>query len=458
MKLRKTLCLALAAVMLIGTAGCGGDNGKIKLSVGNWPVKEAPEAREAMDQRRDEFMEQNPDIEIVPDTYAWDSKTFVMKASGNQLPNLMKMVVTEVQSCIKNGYAADITDALEENGYIDAINPMLMDFMKDENGRIYGLPISGYVQGLHINKKIFREAGLVNADGSVMVPDTWEEVAEFSKIIKEKTGKAGLVFPTSGNCGGWHFMNIAWAFGADFEKQREDGSWEAIFDTQETRDAMQYLYDLKWKYNALLDDSVIIQEDMVKYFGTYQAGMMIYAPPLSKLSHKYGMDKDDIYVTRIPAGPKGRFAQMGADLYMFSANSTKEQIDAGMKWLKFSGVSPELNEESINNIRKSNELTLSQGGFILGRDAVDVWVNPEQVEKRREISNEYTNVDIENYNDYFGFEGVEVKTEPAACCQQLYAVLDGVIQEIFTSENADIDALVTKACNDFQANHLDKMN
>lgn len=41
--------------------------------------------------------------------------------------------------------------------------------------------------GLYINKPLFTKAGLVNEDGSVKVPQTYEELAEFAGIIKEKT-------------------------------------------------------------------------------------------------------------------------------------------------------------------------------------------------------------------------------------------------------------------------------
>ena len=79
------------------------------------------------------------------------------------------------------------------------------------------------------------------------------------------------------------------------------------------------------------------------------------------------------------------------------------------------------------------------------------------MEKRRAIRKEYANVDYNDYKNYFEATDVEVKLEPAACAQQLYAVLDGCIQEVITNENADVDKLISDACKDFQQNHLDKM-
>ena len=250
-------------------------------------------------------------------------------------------------------------------------------------------------------------------------------------------------------------MNIAWAFGTEFEKQRDDGTWEATFDTKETKDALQFVKDLKWKYNALLDDTVINQDDMYKYFGSGQAAMMIRDVPYS--GYSYGLDNSKLYATKMPKGDAGRFTQMGGNLWMFSKNSTPEQIEAGFKWLEFTGFAPTMSAEQEQKFREDCQNTITNNGVIVERDSFDVWTNPETLEKRRAIRKEYANVDYNDYKNYFEATDVEVKLEPAACAQQLYAVLDGCIQEVITNENADVDKLISDACKDFQQNHLDKM-
>ena len=457
MKMKKTISLTLAALLLAAASGCGNgeESGKINLKVGLWPDETTPESLATQNKTKDEFMAANPDINIIGDTYKYDTKTFTMKASANQLPNMFKPWFTEIQQIIRQGYAADITDAMKAHGFDTGLNPELIKFVKGEDGKIYGIPTDAYMQSLYINKDIFKEAGLVNADGSIKEPDSWQELAEFSKIIKEKTGKAGFAFPTTNNCGGWQFLNIAWAFGTEFEKQRDDGTWEATFDTQETKDALQFVKDLKWKYNALLDDTVINQDDMYKYFGSGQAAMMIRDVPYS--GYSYGLENSKLYATKMPKGDAGRFTQMGGNLWMFSKNSTPEQIEAGFKWLEFTGFAPEMTAEQEQKFREDCQNTITNNGVIVERDSFDVWTNPETLEKRRAIRKEYANVDYNDYKNYFEATDVEVKLEPAACAQQLYAVLDGCIQEVITNENADVDKLISDACKDFQQNHLDKM-
>lgn len=142
---------------------------------------------------------------------------------------------------------------------------------------------------------------------------------------------------------------------------------------------------------------------------------------------------------------------------MFSKASTPEQIDAGFKWLEFTGFAPEMTPEMEEQYKVSCEKTVDSGSIIIERESYDVWTNPETLEKRRSIRKQYSNVDYNDYKTYFEPDNLTINLEPAACAQQLYAVLDKCIQEVITNENADVSELIKTACEDYQKNHLDKM-
>ena len=55
------------------------------------------------------------------------------------------------------------------------------------------------------------------------------------------------------------------------------------------------------------------------------------------------------------------------------------------------------------------------------------------------------------------FDGVELTAEEPACCQQLYSILDGIVQKVITDKDVNIDAIIEEAVKDFQTNHLDNM-
>ena len=380
------------------------------------------------------------------------------KAAADQLPTTWATYFTEVGLISEQGYCKDISPYIKKVGLDKVLNPESLAVVTGENGEVWGIPNSAYAQGLHINKKLFREAGLVNEDGSIKVPQTWDEVAEYAGIIKEKTGVAGFAMPSINNIGGWHFMNIAWSYGTNFEEHDKDGNWKAAFDSKEFKDALEWLYDIKWNKNGLVDSAAMDIPAMQQYFGTYQAGMYISNPPVHALVTQYGMDMDDIMCVRIPAGPKGRIAQTGGGIKMFNANATDAEIEAALAWsMEEEGFSTSVTDETLKVSEENYKTSVENGSIILNRSIFPNMVNREGEEKLLALAKQYCNVDMDNYNDYLSFEDVTLRAEEPVACQQLYAVLDGIVQEILTNKNVNMDELVKTAVNDFQKNHLDNL-
>ena len=171
------------------------------------------------------------------------------------------------------------------------------------------------------------------------------------------------------------------------------------------------------------------------------------------------MNIDAIYADRVPAGPSGRFAQMGGGIVVFSPEATDAQVEAALKWLKFRGKeTPTITEEEKERQGKSYENDRSKNCIILPKQPMTIWKTGDRYEEDIKLRAQYTNVKAENYENYLNMEDVTIKPEEPVCCQELYAILDKLIQEVFTNENANIDELVKTANNDFQVNHLDKMD
>ena len=84
-----------------------------------------------------------------------------------------------------------------------------------------------------------------------------DELAETAKTIKDKTGSAGICLLAKDNAGGWHFSNIAWAFGATLCTQNDDGTFTSHLDSDEAIAAMEYVKSLKWDYDVLTADPLL---------------------------------------------------------------------------------------------------------------------------------------------------------------------------------------------------------
>lgn len=454
--------LLVAAMMVSVLSGCGGknevDDGKVKITIGSWPDDTNPNGQKVHEEVLAQMNEKYPNVIIEKDNTKYsDAKLFQAKAAADKLPTLWPAWFTEVNNYITNGYAADITDILKKKGMLEDLNPQLLEMVTSKDGGIYAFPTDAYAQGLTVNKVLFEQAGLVNEDGTVKEPSTYEELAEFAKIIKEKTGKPGFAICTAGNQGGWQFMNIAWSYGVEFMKQREDGSWEATFNTQEMIDALQYVKDLKWKYDVLPTESVLKKADIMKYLAIDEVGMIIQGPS-GDYASKYGMDPENLSIVRLPAGPNGRVVQMGGNLYAFSSTASDEQLSASIDWLKQFGYENTVTEEQLQNIENGIKETLDNRGIVFPETVFPLWVNGDLQDKKDELLKKYTNVSANDYEKYYSFEDCKLRPEEPVACQQLYSILDGCIQEVLTNKDADVKALVEVAAKDFQNNHLDKLD
>ncbi len=458
MRGKRIIASAMALALALTAASCGQEKksgGKVTIRVGNWPDDTKPQQVEVYNGYVKKMNELYPDIEVVPDTYQYDVKTFMAKGASNQLPTVYTTWFSEIGKIINSGYTADITKQMNENGYSKSLNPELLSLVSKDS-KIYAIPKDSYAQGLFINVNLFTEAGLIDENGLPIYPKTYEEMAQAAKTIKEKTGKAGFIIPATSNMGGWHFMNIAWSYGVKFEEQDADGKWKSTFDTQECVAALQYVKDLKWKYNCVPENILVDKNEMMRMFATDQVAMCFLDPPSGKLVTDYGMNKDNEMVVSMPEGPQGRYSQMGGNVQMVAPNATDEEIDAVFKWMEITGCSPELTEEGKAGIESNIQATLAKNGIVLDQTPFKIWVSDERNNTEKEIRSKYANIDPQKFRNYYDFENVIINPEEAQGAQELYAILDKCIQEVLTNEHADPAQLVKQAASDFQKNCLDK--
>lgn len=460
-KMKKVVSTVTAAVLAAGMlASCGGgtSDGKTKLSVGDWPTKENKNYESLMETKAD-FEEKNPDVEIIPDTWKFDLQTFYPKAEAGMLPNLFVAPFTEVDKLIDGDYALDVTDKLKEKGWYDNMNESVRELVS-KDGRVHMIPYQVYALGITYNTEMFEQAGLLEADGTPKQPKTWEELAEFGVKIKEATGKAGLTIATSGNSGGWLFTNIAWAYGVNFMEQGEDGKWKATFDSEEMANALQYIKDLKWKYDILPANILVDQGEMMKTFAVENAGMA-FGGVMASTVVKYGMKPDQFGMFAVPAGPAKRVSLVGGAFRALSNKSDEKQVDAAIKWIEHIGSGCKFDDDIAKNIDKNIQDSLDNN-IAVGIKTMQVWNdNAESVAYNNKKIDEMTNMRpnaARLYNESLVNGEVEFQPEEPVCAQDLYALLDNCIQQVLNDENADCAQIAKKANEDFQTNYLNNLD
>ncbi len=451
MKKLVTVLCALLCVCALGFAGGKKEAAKdSSIKLGIWPEDTLAGDIALHEGYVKTFNEIYPGMTIVPAYYKYATDTFVPLAQSGQLPTIYDTWFTEPQKIINQGFAKDITKEVKALGWDAKMNPGVLELLS-KDGKIYGVPRDAYALGLMINVDLFEEAGLLNSEGLPKYPKTWTELAETAKIIKDKTGSAGLCLLAKDNAGGWHFTNIAWDFGAVFEVQK-NGKWVAQVNTPEVVAAMQYVKDLKWKYDVLTADPT--NEDWGTGFraiGTGTAAMYIAAQDaVNQPTQVNGLPVTSLSLAPLPAGPKGQYSLMGGTPYMFSPDATSEQVTACLKYLEIMGKSPEVTDAAIAGLAADAANRMNEGIPVIS--PFPAWSSEELEVARKKAEDPYRNVDMRLYQAYYDQVLVagNVKPEEPMCAQDLYAELTKVMQAVLTDKNADVQALLDQAQVNFQ--------
>lgn len=463
-KLTKIIALGMAATLSVSVlAGCGAEKGfrdeegRLIVSVGGYPNKEGSH-KENFDKKIVNFEAENPDIKIEPDTWIFDLQSFYAKAAGNQLPTTYTTNFTEIEQCIRAGYSADLSEAIKRTGYEGMLNKDILEIMSDGD-KIYGIPTDAYLLGIAYNVNMFEKAGLLEADGTPKQPKDWYEMAEFAVKIKEATGEAGMVVCSMNNVGGWLATPIMWSFGVDFMEQQEDGSWKATFNTPEAVEALQFIKDLKWKYDVLPANTLIDDPEQTKLYAADKAGMILSLAGNIGNFVQYDMDPDNIGFMAFPAGPKRHVTLLGGHAAQVGEGTPEENKDAVLRWLRF-GNNYELTESYKTGVENDIKSKL-ENGWLVGVNDFSIWSDKAEARTYKEeqiAKNVNCNVNhVRLYNEFVADCPAEIQAEEPVCAQELYSIIDTCIQQVLTSKDADCKAIIEKACDEFQKNYLDNV-
>lgn len=465
--MKKVISMALSlAIVMTALAGCGqatqttasqagasqsASAEKISIKLGIWPEDNLPNDIKMHQGFVKTFNATHPNVTVVPGFYKYATDTFVSLAESGKLPTVFDTWYTEPQKLIDGDFVAEISEELKDCKWAaDSINPLAKSLLT-RDGKIYGVPRDGYALGLMLNMQLFKEAGLVNPDGTAMYPKTWDELATTAQKIKQKTGQAGFCLLAKDNAGGWQFSNIAWDFGATLVTQ-ENNKYTAHLNTAEAVAAMNYVKDLKWKYDCLTADPT--KEDWGSGFvnlGSGAAAMYIAAnDAVDKPTQVNKLPVKDLSLVPIPAGPKGQYSLSGGTPYMFAKNATKAEIEACLDYIEVMGKAPKATEATLSGIRADAQNKVKAGVPVIPR--FPAWTDQALLDAENKIIKENSNVDMKLYDDYYAAikKDGNCRLEEPGSTQDMYEELNKVIQAVITDKNADVQKLLDKAQTNYQ--------
>ncbi|MDL2206395.1 sugar ABC transporter substrate-binding protein [Eubacteriales bacterium OttesenSCG-928-N13] len=185
MKLRKTLSILLALVMILGISGSAMAATELVFWDMVWGGADAyiPTAEKLVEQ----FNEEHPDIHVTYQSTAWQNfyQTFLTAVTAGVAPDVSTGAFPQAVQYAQMGEITDLSSILEE--WQANNDPILDDFvpgileMERYEGVLAGIPWNMDPRQIWYNKDAFDQAGITE------MPTTWDEFLECCRLIKENT-------------------------------------------------------------------------------------------------------------------------------------------------------------------------------------------------------------------------------------------------------------------------------
>jgi multiple sugar transport system substrate-binding protein len=450
--IRKPAAALAAAVVLAGLSACSGGggeqqattpDGKTAITVVSLKPGSEKAAFDAFDEQVRQFEAANPTIDVTTQEYEWTGPTFTAALAGGTLPTVFTVPFTDGAALVANGQLADITDPVKSFGYVDKFNQAILATGQGKDGHIYGVPTDAYGVGLQYNRALFQQAGL----DPNKPPTTWDEVRADAKQIADKTGQAGYAEMTQENTGGWMLTTLTEALGGRMQVANGD-KVEATVDSPAAKDALTRLHQMRWDDNSmganiLYNWTGINQDFAAGKIGMYMGGSDVY----TSLKQQNNINPDDYGLAVLPLAPGGDSGVLGGGtLAAVNVKATPEQQAAAAKWIDFYYEGKYVRQDAAVQDAK----TLADSDQPVGVPKLPIF-DKATLEQYNAWIKPYVNVPLGQMSSFTdGIFDQKLAGEPPAQAQEMYAVLDTVVQAVLSDQGADIDGLLKQADSDVQ--------
>jgi multiple sugar transport system substrate-binding protein len=251
-KITQLFALLCIGAFTIAALGCGSSQSTSsktpnKVIIEYWHVNAESFGGPAVKQLVEQFNKENPDIEVVekynPDMYKGLTQNLQAAIASGKNPDVVQMGYSYLNYAGENFKYTAIQDIItkqspEDNTYLqDNFLPNVLALATTDDGKQIGLPYSVSVPVLYYNPDIFTQAGL----DPNRPPRTWQEVTQYAKTIKEKTGIMGFFMQEFAD--NWAQQALIESNGGQI-LAKKDGRTVAGFDTPEASAAYQVLADM----------------------------------------------------------------------------------------------------------------------------------------------------------------------------------------------------------------------
>jgi multiple sugar transport system substrate-binding protein len=241
--LSKAASISTAAAAGALAAGCGPGAGR-KTVVRYWNGFTGPDGR-TMLRLVQRFNAANPDVQVIMQRMDWATyynKLFVA-GLGGRAPELFVLQTHSVPRFARASFVRPVDDLAGDTRSLDIgdIDPNVWQAVS-VSGKHYGVPLDVWPLGMYYNRRLFREAGIVDSQGQARPPT---DRAEFMDALRRLTRPESPGRPAQ-----WGFVftnfesnvyTLMCQFGGEFFTA---GNEQCIVDNSRCVEALQFCVDM----------------------------------------------------------------------------------------------------------------------------------------------------------------------------------------------------------------------
>jgi ABC-type glycerol-3-phosphate transport system substrate-binding protein len=425
--------MGLDLLAACGPASSSTTSGVVKATVNTLPPNTNPGAQYVFKQVIQQFEQAYPTEKIVGKTDPYVPATFFAKVAARQAEDATQTYFTEPPLMISKHVVADITSLAKGWKYWSSYNTGIASIVTDPStGKIYGVPQNGYALALLYNRKLFTAAGL-DPDKP---PATWDEFRSAAKALTTSS-VAGYAEPSISYQGGWRFTN--WMYSAGGDMQSSDGT-KATFNSDKGVAVLQLLKNMRFTDKSTTKQQGFVQDNILPLLASGKVAMAIMAPDqLNALKTVYGADLTDFGLGAMPQNG-GNAALTGGNIYVFNPKSSQDAIKAAFDYVIYSNFDL--------NVLESSLAQQAAAGQVVGAPTSVLFTGAFQ-QQIQALNAKYATVPLQNYTSFIN-STVALRPEPRKQTQKMYAALDPAVQAVLSDPNANPQALLNQAAQQFQ--------
>ena len=157
------------------------------------------------------FQQDNPDIKVNVTTVEWPGYDQLnAQLASRSAPDVVSMHYSIIPDYQSRGLIEPIDELLTSSGVdLTTFTEVAKSGVTKEEA-VYGLPFDTWTMLLHVNMNLMKEAGLVNPDGTPILPKTVDELFVQGAQFKEKTGKPYFVQITANESAAYARLFYTW--------------------------------------------------------------------------------------------------------------------------------------------------------------------------------------------------------------------------------------------------------